>query len=128
MHCAYRLVSDAFHSKTQSSRTALHLRRSTRDTLVAAIDRGKKADVIADLEASLLRVLAHSHHCSRGFMADGVGLLPEYKALVVRLEEHHVGVAERRTCHFDKELIGLGRGHRDGVEMELAIAAVESRR
>ena len=110
----------------QAWRKDLHSRCCARNTLIAAVDGRKKANLIADLEAALLGVLAHAHNGPRGLVADRVDFLPEHQALVVGLEEHHVGVAERCARHFDEQLMGSWLGHRDCVEMELVIGAIES--
>jgi hypothetical protein len=67
----------------------------------AAVDCAEEAYRVALLELSSYLSRAGRYYSAGSFMANGDRILAENKTLVIRLEEHDIGVAERRAGDLD---------------------------
>jgi hypothetical protein len=99
---------------------------STLRAIKAALHSTEKTHVIAFLELAGNRSGSSLYYCSRCLMAYGHRVLSQLETLVIGLEEHHVGMAQRCTDNLDQDLVLSRFGNGDFVQMELIVARIIS--
>jgi hypothetical protein len=92
----------------------------------AAFHGAKKPNMVAFLEPACNLSRAPANDCTSGFVSNRYGILAKDETLVVGLEEHDVGVAERSVLDLHKELMLARFWHRNLIQMQLVVALIIS--
>ena len=118
-------IDDGVFGEVSVQGEALHFRLSgytpgvvdspTWGAVKAAFYCTQKSNIVALLELARRLPRTGRDNGAGGFMANSDGVLPQNKTLVVWLEQHYVGMAERGACDLDEDLMVARFGHGDFV-------------